>query len=273
MRISIQKILGFQTKIFLWWEKNRRDLLWRRTHDPYQIFISEVMLQQTQVTRVLPIYLKFISKFPTVNALSHAPISDVLKAWKGMGYNRRALYLKKAAGEIVKKYDGIFPDDEKILLTLPGVGKYTARAILVFAYRKDISLIDTNIRQIITHFFFDDGKQKEKDIEEIATQLVPVGKSWEWHQALMDYGALALRGDVKPSKKTKKHEKVPFRESDRFFRGRIIDALREKSYSELELIEFMIENHGKNGEFFNRILTGLEKDDLIKRKQGRISLP
>lgn len=287
MSISEKKIKAFHEKIFSWWRENRRDLPWRHTSDPYKIFVSEVMLQQTQVSRVLPVYQEFLKDFPTAKALAAAPTSDVLKAWKGMGYNRRALFLKKASEMIVEKFHGTFPLDETILRTLPGVGQYTARAILVFAFRKDVALIDTNIRQIITHFFFRDEPRKEKDIESLAQSLVPPGKSWEWHQALMDYGALALARDTKQIKRnyygqktiSNKHvsisnqRKLPFRESDRFFRGRIMDALREKSYSEKALKAYMVESYGKDTEFIDRIMKGLEKDGLIKREKGMIGLP
>ena len=184
--LPLQRRKKFQAYIFAWWKTHRRDLPWRHTHDPYKILVSEVMLQQTQVSRVLPKYREFIQAYPTVKDLARASNSDVLKIWKGMGYNRRALYLKKAA-EI-----GEFPKSEGELVKLPGLGTYTARAILVFAYRKNVAMVDTNIRQIITHFFFHDAPQKDKIIQNIADQLVPKGKSWEWHQALMDYGALAL---------------------------------------------------------------------------------
>ena len=145
------------------------------------------MLQQTQVSRGLPKYLEFIQTFPNVEALAGASPAQVLRIWKGMGYNRRAVYLQKAAKAIVDIYKGRFPDTEPELTGLPGLGRYTARAILVFAFKKDIAMVDTNIRQIITHFFFHDIPQPEKIIQEVADQLVPKGKSWEWHQALMEY--------------------------------------------------------------------------------------
>lgn len=276
MRISKTKIRAFQTKILTWWEKNKRTLPWRLTHDPYKIFVSEVMLQQTQVSRVYPVYLKFIAKFPTVTSLAHASTAEVLRDWKGMGYNSRALYLKNASVVIAKNFGGKFPESEKELLMLPGIGKYTARAILVFAYQKHEAMIDTNIRQIITHFFFDGVSQKEEVIEDIAMQLVPRGKSWEWHQALMDYGALALSTDKKIQGKLKpmrKKPSKPFHETDRFFRGRVMDALREKTYEEGELLTYMVEFYGKEKEFFIRIFTGLEKDGLVRRKMGTIRLP
>lgn len=219
------------------------------------------MLTQTQVTRVIPKYIEFIKRFPKVNYLAKASTADVLRMWKGMGYNRRAVYLKKIA-EI-----GRFPKSEKELIKLPGVGIYIARAILVFAYKQNIQMVDTNIRKIIMHFFFDDVQQKEKVIQKMAYKLLPQGKSWEWHQALMDYGAWAkLPTPIK--KKT-----IPFKESNRFFRGRIIDMLRQKARKEVELIEGCARFYDRSEEFFYIIITGLEKDGLVIRKNEKIFLP
>jgi len=258
MRIPQKRIRKFQKYIFFWWKTNRRDLPWRRTRDPYKILVSEIMLQQTTVSRVLSKYKKFLIKFPDVGALQKASVSDVLRVWKGMGYNRRALYLKKAAKTIVEDFSNQFPISEQLLSKLTGVGKYTARAILIFAYKKDIAAVDTNIRQIITHFFFDDKPQKENVIQDVADQLVPKDTSWEWHQALMDYGALEM--SKLKIKKTKKKPRIPFKQTNRYFRGRLIDRLREGALQE------------PSG-FSTAIIDGLIKDGLVKRNNGMLSLP
>lgn len=264
-------IKRFRAMIFFWWKTHRRDLPWRHTCDPYKILVSEIMLQQTQVSRGLPKYLEFISIFPTVQVLSKASPGDVLRVWKGMGYNRRALYLQSCAKQIVNEYNGVFPHNEQQLTSLPGVGTYTARAVLVFAYKKDIAMVDTNIRQIITHFFFKDMKQPEKIIQEAADRLVPKGKSWEWHQALMDYGALEL---VREKVGERKKKQIPFNETNRFFRGRVMDLMREKSYRENVLIITMVKKYKKDASFINTILQSLLKDGLISRsKTDIITLP
>lgn len=246
--------------IFDWWKNNRRDLPWRRTNDPYKIVVSEVMLQQTQVSRVLPKYKEFLRHFPTLTSLANASPAAVLRVWKGMGYNKRALYLRELARI------GKFPRTESGLTKLPGLGKYTARAVLVFAYKQNVALVDTNIRQIITHFFFHDKPQKESTTQRVADQLLPIGKSWEWHQALMDYGALhrfALQG--KPRK-----QPVSFKQSNRYFRGRIIDRLRDKPLREKTLLRGL----NKPYEHLKSLLDDLEADGLITRsKTGIISLP
>jgi len=258
MRLTKREITGFQKMIFSWWKTHKRDLPWRRTHDPYKILVSEVMLQQTQVSRVLPKYTEFLQRFPTAHALAKAPTSEVLRAWKGMGYNRRALYLKKAT------HAGKFSNSEKELAKLPGVGTYTARALLVFAYGKNIALVDTNIRRIITHFFFADKPQKEPVIQHVADELLPQGKSWEWHQALMDYGALEMSSKGRSASGRKKIKpKVPFKNSNRYYRGRIVDLLRERPMKERTILKDVSAS----------VIDSLLKDGLIERKNGILSLP
>jgi len=261
----------FQKKIFQWWKVNKRDLPWRHTHDPYKILVSEVMLQQTTVSRVLTKYPVFIKAYPTVKDLANASSGDILRIWKGMGYNRRALYLLQTAKTIHEKYYNKFPISEQLLSKLPGLGKYTARAVLVFAFRKDIAMVDTNIRQIITHFFFHDILQPEKTIQEVADQLVPIGKSWEWHQAMMDYGALKL--EKKILSKAKSRSAGPFKQSNRYFRGRIIDLLREKSYKEKELTKGLCSTYGKDEMFYIGLLQTLEKEALVAHKKDIWKLP
>lgn len=257
--------------IFNWWVLNKRDLPWRRTRDPYKILLSEVMLQQTQVLRVIPKYAEFIEAYPTVDSLAKASTTDVLKIWRGMGYNRRALYLKKAAQKIVDAYNGEFPESEKELVTLPGLGTYTARAILVFAFGQDIAAVDTNIRQIITHFFFRDIAQKPSAIQEVADRLVPSAESWEWHQALMDYGALELPKHKRPERSRRTSQ--PFKETNRFYRGRVIDVLREGDVREFVLLKEFQEQFHKPAEFFILIIDGLVKDGLVERKKKMLRLP
>lgn len=274
MKLSTKRIRFFQKMIFIWWFTNRRDFPWRRTRDPYRIMVSEVMLQQTQVSRVLPKYREFIQAFPTVSDLAHARPAAVLRLWKGMGYNRRALYLHKAAKAIVETYQGTFPTDERELIKLPGLGTYTARAILVFAFKQEVPLVDTNIRHVITHFFFQDTSQKESVTEDVAQQLLPKGKSWEWHQALMDYAALELRNKQISKYTNKQMKKIPFRESNRFYRGRIIDRLREGSMYETQLLQDISSIYDKPITSLKDITAGLVAEGLIVKKGRRvISLP
>ena len=275
MSIPQNRILKFQQMIFTWWGKNRRDLPWRHTHDPYKIAISEIMLQQTQVSRVLTRYSEFIEEYPTVYNLARASKASILRMWSGMGYNRRALYLHDMAKVIVQLYQGKFPVDEKLLIQLPGIGTYTARAILIFAYKKNIACVDTNILKIITHFFFHDKLQKESVIGEIAGQLVPSGNSWEWHQALMDFGSINLKNKRvnKYSLSAQAGNKQPFRETNRFYRGKIIDMLREKKYAETKIINYIYNQYNKQEYEIQSILNGLIRDGLVVRKKNMLSLP
>lgn len=269
---TANSITRFQSMIFTWWKGNRRDLPWRHSRDPYNIAVSEIMLQQTQVLRVIPKYSEFIEEYPTIYHLANASAASVLRMWKGMGYNRRALYLHTMAKMIVEKYNGKFPTNAKLLAQLPGLGIYTTRAILVFAYKKDIACVDTNIRKIITHFFFDDKPQKDSVIQQTADRLVPTGKSWEWHQALMDYGSLEMK-DVKYQMINSKKKSVPFRQTNRFYRGRIIDMLREKNYPEMNIIGNIHNQYKKQEHEIQSIINGLIQDGLVERKKDMLFLP
>jgi A/G-specific adenine glycosylase len=275
--LHAKQIKDFQTLIFSWWKKNKRDLPWRHTHDPYRIMVSEVMLQQTQVSRVIHKYHEFLERFPTVQNLAKAPSADVLRVWKGMGYNRRALYLKRASEQIVHVWKGKMPKTDKILTQLSGLGIYTARAICIFAYRQDIATVDTNIRKIITHYFFNDVPQKPHVIEETASRLVPEGHSWEWHQALMDYGALQLQKITLKRKKIatgdSKKFTIPFRKTDRFVRGKIIDELRNGDVTENVLIRKISLLCERDARIVREILSSLDTEGLLEIRNGTCRLP
>lgn len=268
-RLTKNTIAAFHAKIFDWWAANARDLPWRHTSDPYRILVSEVMLQQTQVSRVIPKYEAFLEAFPDARALAVAKTSDVLRLWKGLGYNRRALYLQKAAAAVVSKYCGIFPHDERELKKLPGLGTYTVRAVQVFAFRMDVAMVDTNIRQIIVGEWFDSIPQPEKRIQDVADMLVPKGKSWEWHQALMDYGSLALVR-IRPHAHG---ARTPFRKTDRFLRGRIVDELREHAMQRHDLIAKIVDEWDRSGDDAARVIERLIADGLAIERRGVLSLP
>lgn len=272
MQLSSKKRAAFQNLILEWWADNRRELPWRNTRDPYHILVAEVMLQQTQVSRVVPKYAAFLTAFPTVYTLAEAAPAHVLRQWQGMGYNRRALYLQRTAQAIVGM-GGTFPRDEKSLRELPGLGKYTTRAIMVFAYELEVSVVDTNVRRIIRHYFYDGADVPESAIEAVADQLVPPGNSWAWHQALMDYGALELP-KLAVRERTGAKQSIPFRETSRFYRGRVVDALREKAVAEHILVRDFARTYGKPEAYLTGILDGLARDGLLFRDtNGIISLP
>lgn len=225
MKLSVGKIKQFQDKILAWYAINKRSLPWRDApygaslqERAYQVFISEVMSQQTQISRVVSKFEMWMQKFPTIEHLTVAKVAEVLHYWSGLGYNRRALNLKKAAEMIVKNFDGKFPNTEKELLQLPGIGRYTARAILCFAFDQQVAVVDTNIRKIIVTQFGIDGDEKE--LQEIADQLLPKGRAYEWNQALMDYAAAVLKQEKIPIPRQSK-----FIGSHRYYRGQVLKYL------------------------------------------------
>ncbi len=154
IHLILMTIPKFQKAILRWYKMNRRDMPWRETKNPYKILVSEIMLQQTQVSRVLQKYQEFLSAFPTITALARAKKPEVLRVWSGLGYWRRALCLQENAKKILREHKGIFPKDPEALDALPGIGHYTARALACFAFNNDDAFLDTNIRKVFLHFFF-----------------------------------------------------------------------------------------------------------------------
>jgi len=169
-------------------ESRRCDLPWRATRDPWSVLVSETLAQQTQLARVVPAYHRFLAEFPTPAACACAPLGDVLRAWDGMGYNRRAKYLHAAARVIVADHGGAVPDDLDALLALPGVGPYTARAVLAFAFERDVGVVDTNAGRVIARGVA--GRPlRPAEAQALVDSMVPVGRGWSFGQALLDLGA------------------------------------------------------------------------------------
>jgi A/G-specific adenine glycosylase len=217
---SSADVARFQDLVFDWYSLNGRDLPWRHTRDPYAVLVSEIMLQQTQVSRVLRYFEPFLAEFPTAEVLALAPLRDVLSVWQGLGYNRRAANLRRAATVVVAEYDGSFPSAWPDLQRLPGVGRYTARAVACFAFEQQLGLVEVNIRRALRVFMARIGFDGTFDEEALADLLVPPGQAWMWNQALMDYGSTLPR-----PKPMEKGEAVPFLTTDRYWRGRIVSAL------------------------------------------------
>lgn len=229
----------FVETVWTYYKKSGRHTLpWRQTQDPYLILVSELMLQQTQVVRVIPKYEAFVKKWPTVQALAVASLGDVLIAWQGLGYNRRAKFLQQCAQAIVQNYQGVFPDTRAELETLPGIGPYTAGAVLAFAYNQSVVLIETNVRRVyIHHFFPTQDKVSDTDIRAFLEKTLPAEKSREWYSALMDYGTFLKKTVSNPNQRSKCYVKQSvFQGSDREIRGAIIKALiiRQLSASQLQ---------------------------------------
>jgi A/G-specific adenine glycosylase len=218
---SAREIAAFQRSVLGWYQIFKRDLPWTGDTDPYRILVSEVMLQQTQASRVIPKYHEFLARFPTLESLAAASTADVLRAWKGLGYNRRALNLKRAATAAREAHGGL-PRTVHDLEMLPGVGKYTSRAVASFAFGVQVAVVDTNVRRVLSDFA---GRRlAEKETWELAQQVLPKGRAAEWNQALMDYGALVR----KAPRARAAGKQAPFATTNRFWRGRILDVLRTK---------------------------------------------
>jgi A/G-specific adenine glycosylase len=184
-------------QLLQWYEAEQRDLPWRTTSDPYAILVSEIMLQQTQVDRVLPKYHQFLAAFPTLADLANAPTAEVISVWVPLGYNRRAVSLQSIARQVIAEYHGRIPDTIDELLKLKGIGRYTAGAVACFAYRKQVATVDTNIRRVLHRIFLGlevGSRQEELRVNDaqmllLAEQVLPEGEAYNWNQALMDLGA------------------------------------------------------------------------------------
>lgn len=171
------------------WAAGRRDdLPWRHTRDPWAVLVSELMLQQTQVSRVAPRWHQFLDRFPTVTACADAGVGAVVEEWAGLGYNRRAVNLHRCACEVVERHGGAIPDDLTALLALPGLGPYTARAVLAFAFERDVAVVDTNVGRVLARQAGE--RLTPKVAQRAADDIVPVGVGWTWNQAMLDLGAL-----------------------------------------------------------------------------------
>lgn len=194
MALDVQQKRQFQQRLMQWYRRHGRDLPWRRTTDPYAILVSEVMLQQTQVERVREFYRRFLARFPTLQALAEAPVDDVLDAWQGLGYYRRARNLHLAAQQIVEQHQGVFPDTFEAVAALPGVGRYTAGAVLCFAFGQRAPILDTNVQRVLERVFVRrpaaTPSAMQKRLWRLAEEvLLPGSDSWVINQAMMDLGA------------------------------------------------------------------------------------
>lgn len=225
--LSESGILAFQEHIKLFYQSHGRMFAWRSTQDPYHIVVSEIMLQQTQTERVKEKFSQFIIEFPDFKTLSQATNFEVIKAWQGLGYNRRALALHALAQDVVQKYQGNLPDDPQKLTEFKGIGPNTAGSICVFAFNKPVVFIETNIRTVFIHSFF----RNQIDIHDkllipLIEQTIDKNNPRIWYYALMDYGVALKKAFKNPSRKSKHHTKQSkFEGSERQIRGMILRAL------------------------------------------------
>jgi A/G-specific adenine glycosylase len=245
--IAVTSREKIQSKLLRWFEKNKRDLPWRKTRDPYAIWVSEIMLQQTQVTTVIPYYKNFLKSFPTLHHLAKTNLSKVLKVWEGLGYYSRARNLHRASQIVLTRFHGRVPDTLKDLLGLPGIGRSTAGAILSFAFHKEAPILDGNAKRVLSRLFAVSGSPGERKTEgllwKISESLIPKGFSNPFNQALMDLGSMLC---------TPKDPQCPRCPLHRFCKGRASGEPErfpsksiKKKIPHIEAISAVIEENGK----------------------------
>lgn len=237
---------------------------WRETRDPYHIVVSEVMLQQTQVDRVVKKYPEFIAAFPSFKVLAQAPLIKILRVWAGMGYNRRALYMRQIARRIAREGGGILPSSPEVLETLPGVGPATARSIAAFAFNAPVAFIETNIRSVFIHEFFPDRRTvKDIEIMPLVRETVDMRNSREWYYALMDYGAMLKTQARDLNRRSAHHAKQSkFAGSNRQLRGKILKILVHKS----QTLGYLLKTTDAPREKLRTAINDLTREKLVKKR-------
>ncbi|MCA9334995.1 A/G-specific adenine glycosylase [Candidatus Saccharibacteria bacterium] len=247
-------------------EEMYRDMPWRIDTRPYYVLVSELMLQQTQVDRVIPKFEFFIEAFPTERALAQASLADVLKLWQGLGYNRRAKFLHESAKMIIDS--GGFPKNESGLMALPGVGKNTAGAIMAYVYNQPALFVETNVRAVYIHHFFDEQDiVDDKDIYDLLAQTIDIDHPRIFYWAIMDYGTWLKKQGVAPSRSKHYKRQSSFKGSVREVRGAIIAILSSDATSR-DHIRLIIDDD----ERFEKAMLGLVRDGLIVDDNGRVHL-
>ncbi len=269
--MDTNSVSSFKKRIWKYYATHKRVLPWRNINNPFQVFVSEVMLQQTQVARVLKKYPEFLAIFPDFKSLSIAPTSKLLSVWQGMGYNRRALYMRAAAYKIVNEFDGILPRSSAILQTLPGIGKATAGSLVAFAYNIPTVFIETNIRRVFLHHFFTDKTEiDDKQLMPLIADTLDQNDPRNWYYALMDYGVMLAKKFDNANKKSKHYSiQSKFEGSDRQIRGAIIRQLvKGQEYDESSLISILAKDETR----VKRILDQLKKEGFVKKKNKVYSI-
>jgi A/G-specific adenine glycosylase len=286
-----------------WLDRAGRQFAFRGTRDPYAVLVSEVILQQTQVSRGEPAWAAFMKRFPSFAALAAASPAEVLRAWAGLGYNRRALALQQTARAVVEEHGGQLPEDTAGLRALPGIGPYTARAIQAIAFGRPVGAIDTNVRRVLGRVVAGHGSRWDKGrelplarLQVVADALVPAQRPADWTAALMDIGStlcrprrpdcdacplsgechyLARRDDAAQRShrpRAAREAPIAYESTSRWLRGRIVEGLRDLADGEWTAIEVPVGVHEEAA--VETALTALERDGLLERDPaGRVRLP
>ena len=291
-----------QERLLAWWDAGHRDLPWRRTGDPYAVLVSEIMLQQTQASRVVPKFNAFMACFPTLTALAAAPVADVIRAWSGLGYNRRAVNLHRLARRVVEEHDGELPRSVEALRRLPGIGPYTARAVAAIAFGEAAAAVDTNVRRVLTRVV--DGPRSARPpagVQDLADALLARERPGDWNEALMELGARVclpapdcpacpLREDcaTAPVAHVIRERRAAYRagtagrperfeHSTRFYRGRIVEMLRAADGGGLRVDEcgrrLRLDYTSEDRPWLAGLLEGLARDRLVSFDGEVLSLP
>lgn len=257
----------FKKTIWDYYKENKREFPWRNTTNPYHILVSEIMLQQTQTHRVVPKFEEWLEKFPSFDTLAEAPLKEVLSAWQGLGYNRRAIALQKIAQDVVKNYGYKLPRDPEVLISFPGIGPNTTGSILAFAFNIPTVFIETNIRTVYIHFFFKDhGQIDDKEILALVEKTVDQENPREWYYALMDYGVMLKKSGNNLNEKSLHYRKQSqFKGSNRELRAKIVKSVLNKSLSEEEIMKLLDTPADK----IQKNLLALEKEGFIIKKRNR----
>jgi A/G-specific adenine glycosylase len=263
------EVIDFQEIV---WEKAHRlyrDMPWRHNTQPYYVLVSELMLQQTQVDRVIPKFELFMRTFPTIKDLATAPLADVLTVWSGLGYNRRAKFLHEAAKKIMIDFGGDIPRTYEELVSLPGIGPNTAGAILAYSFNKPIVFVETNIRTVyFYHFFKDTALVSDKALKEVIERTLDKEHPRQWYWGLMDYGSYLKKQGIGQLDKSSHYKKqAPLKGSVREVRGLILKALAKKEYHVAELRAELPAD-----ERFNASVKALIAEGFIKKHGDRLSL-
>jgi A/G-specific adenine glycosylase len=271
MPLTPARIRSFRETIYRHYALHGRRLPWRTTRDPYRILVSEVMLQQTQVERVVRKYREFTAAFPDFRALARAPLRKILRRWQGLGYNRRALALKRIAESVISEWEGKLPPGIEDLQTLPGIGRSTASAIAAFAFDIPVPFIETNVRTVFIHFFFRARRVvSDEEILPLVEETLDAAHPRKWYNALMDYGAMLKATYENPSRRSARYRKqTSFKGSDRQIRGMILKAcIGRRSLSARELVARL----RVEPERVRRNLGRLVTDGLMKERAGKVAI-
>lgn len=262
---------AFRKLIYTYYAHNKRMFAWRDCDNYYYIVVSEIMLQQTQTDRVQHKFKEFITVFPTLDYLARASVRDVIACWQGLGYNRRALALHMFAQRVISEYNGVIPDEPRVLQEFKGIGPATASSICAFAFNKPTVFIETNIRAVFIHCFFkEQAAVKDAVLYPLVEQTLDTDNPRQWYYALMDYGVMLKKVYKNPGKKSAHYAvQSTFEGSDRQIRGAILKALVQYSYlTQQELIQIT----QKDPERVGRLVQELVKEQFLNYANGSYSL-